>query len=55
MEFKVQEALAETPNMDKYLAEYPNTTLEASGEAVGLPTGQMGNSEVAILILEQEE
>ena len=28
------------------LARYPNSTLEASGEAVGLPEGQMGNSEV---------
>ncbi len=39
-------AKAKTPNMDKYLKEYPNTTLNASGLAVGLPDGQMGNSEV---------
>jgi len=37
---------ADTPFMDKVLAEYPNSTLEASGMAVGLPDGQMGNSEV---------
>jgi 2,3-bisphosphoglycerate-independent phosphoglycerate mutase len=38
--------LANTPNFDKYWREYPHTQLEASGMAVGLPTGQMGNSEV---------
>ena len=38
--------LANTPNFDKYWSEYPHTQLEASGMAVGLPTGQMGNSEV---------
>ncbi|MBQ3054120.1 MAG: 2,3-bisphosphoglycerate-independent phosphoglycerate mutase [Clostridia bacterium] len=37
---------AKTPNMDKYLASYPYTQLNASGLAVGLPEGQMGNSEV---------
>jgi 2,3-bisphosphoglycerate-independent phosphoglycerate mutase len=37
---------ASTPNFDRYFAEYPLTTLEASGRGVGLPTGQMGNSEV---------
>jgi len=37
---------AKTPNLDKYFSEYPHTLLEASGEAVGLPPGQMGNSEV---------
>ncbi len=37
---------ANTPFMDKLLKEYPNSTLEASGLAVGLPEGQMGNSEV---------
>ena len=41
--------LAKTPNIDRYLREYPNTTLEASGLAVGLPEGQMGNSEVGHL------
>ncbi|MDP4118985.1 MAG: 2,3-bisphosphoglycerate-independent phosphoglycerate mutase [Bacillota bacterium] len=37
---------AKTPNMDKYLVTYPKTSLKASGLAVGLPEGQMGNSEV---------
>ena len=39
-------ALAETPNWDSYLQRYPHSLLEASQEDVGLPTGQMGNSEV---------
>ena len=39
-------ALARTPVYDGLLARYPNATLIASGEAVGLPAGQMGNSEV---------
>lgn len=37
---------ANTPFFDSLLANYPNSKLEASGEAVGLPAGQMGNSEV---------
>ena len=37
---------ANTPNLDKLFKEYPHTTLEASGPYVGLPEGQMGNSEV---------
>ena len=37
---------ANTPRLDEYFAKYPYTTLEASGAAVGLPDGQMGNSEV---------
>ena len=37
---------ANTPNLDKIFSEYPHTTLEASGPFVGLPKGQMGNSEV---------
>ncbi len=37
---------ANTFNVDKLLKEYPNILLEASGEPVGLPEGQMGNSEV---------
>jgi len=37
---------AQTPNFDRYFREYPMTTLEASGRGVGLPVGQMGNSEV---------
>lgn len=42
-------ALARTPVYDALLREYPNTTLDASGESVGLPEGQMGNSEVGHL------
>jgi 2,3-bisphosphoglycerate-independent phosphoglycerate mutase len=38
-----------TPNWDKLIAKYPNTYLYASGEDVGLPDGQMGNSEVGHL------
>lgn len=38
--------LANTPNFDKLWATYPHTQLTASGEAVGLPEGQFGNSEV---------
>jgi 2,3-bisphosphoglycerate-independent phosphoglycerate mutase len=37
---------ANTPFFDSLLLKYPNSKLEASGEAVGLPEGQMGNSEV---------
>lgn len=37
---------ANTPNIDKYLADHPNTIVHASGLDVGLPDGQMGNSEV---------
>ncbi len=37
---------ANTPNLDKYLSEYPCTLIGASGMDVGLPDGQMGNSEV---------
>jgi len=40
---------ASTPNFDKLWAEYPHTTLKASGLSVGLPEGQMGNSEVGHL------
>lgn len=39
-------ALANTPNFDRYWETYPHTRLEASGLPVGLPDGQMGNSEV---------
>ncbi|TVY10294.1 2,3-bisphosphoglycerate-independent phosphoglycerate mutase [Paenibacillus cremeus] len=42
-------AQAKKPNYDRYWAEYPHTTLVACGEAVGLPEGQMGNSEVGHL------
>jgi len=40
---------ASTPNLDALMAQYPHTTLDASGLAVGLPPGQMGNSEVGHL------
>jgi len=40
---------AKTPNMDRYLKEYPNTVLEPAGEAVGLPKGYQGSSEVGHL------
>ncbi|ACS98860.1 2,3-bisphosphoglycerate-independent phosphoglycerate mutase [Paenibacillus sp. JDR-2] len=42
-------AQAKKPNYDRYWSTYPHTTLTASGEAVGLPDGQMGNSEVGHL------
>jgi 2,3-bisphosphoglycerate-independent phosphoglycerate mutase len=42
-------ALADTPVMDRLWRDYPHTTLSASGLAVGLPAGQMGNSEVGHL------
>ncbi len=38
-----------TPNWDKLIATYPHSQLQASGENVGLPDGQMGNSEVGHL------
>jgi 2,3-bisphosphoglycerate-independent phosphoglycerate mutase len=42
-------ALGSTPNMDNYMKTYPHAALNATGEAVGLPEGQMGNSEVGHL------
>lgn len=42
---------ANTPKLDEYFGNYPHTTLEASGRAVGLPDGQMGNSEVGHLTI----
>lgn len=39
-------ALADTPNFDRLMAECPNSTLTTHGPVVGLPEGQMGNSEV---------
>lgn len=42
-------AQAKKPNFDRLWAKYPHTTLTACGEAVGLPEGQMGNSEVGHL------
>ena len=38
-----------TPYWDSLIANYPNSQLQASGENVGLPDGQMGNSEVGHL------
>jgi 2,3-bisphosphoglycerate-independent phosphoglycerate mutase len=43
--------LAATPVFGDLWARFPHTTLEASGEAVGLPDGQMGNSEVGHLTI----
>ncbi len=43
--------MARTPTYDRLLANYPWTTLTTCGEAVGLPPGQMGNSEVGHLNL----
>ena len=42
-------AAANTPVLDEFFARYPFITIEASGEPVGLPAGQMGNSEVGHL------
>ena len=42
-------AQAKKPNYDRYWNNFPHATLTASGEAVGLPEGQMGNSEVGHL------
>src|SRR5512140_2868264 len=42
-------SLARKPNYDKFLAEFPPTLIHTSGRYVGLPTGQMGNSEVGHL------
>ena len=39
-------ALARTPNIDRLVREWPHTAVKTSGAAVGLPEGQMGNSEV---------
>ena len=44
-------ALANTPNLTGYLERYPHTRVLTSGMAVGLPEGQMGNSEVGHLNL----
>ena len=42
-------ASAKKPNLERFWKNYPTTTLAASGLAVGLPRGQMGNSEVGHL------
>ena len=44
-------ALARKPTYDRLLREYPNTLIQASNHFVGLPDGQMGNSEVGHLNL----
>ena len=44
-------ALARTPSIDHLFSSWPTTELKASAEAVGLPSGQMGNSEVGHLTL----
>src|SRR5947209_20081403 len=44
-------ALADTPVMDRLWSEFPHARLRTSGEDVGLPEGQMGNSEVGHLNL----
>lgn len=50
---KINNAVAEadTPRLDEYFSLYPHTVLEACGNAVGLPEGQMGNSEVGHMTL----
>lgn len=42
-------SLARTPHLDRLMQQYPTVTLHASGEVVGLPWGEMGNSEVGHL------
>ncbi|HLG16653.1 MAG TPA: 2,3-bisphosphoglycerate-independent phosphoglycerate mutase [Blastocatellia bacterium] len=42
-------ALARTPHFDDWFENYPNTLIDGSGKSVGLPPGQMGNSEVGHL------
>ncbi|HEY5478664.1 MAG TPA: 2,3-bisphosphoglycerate-independent phosphoglycerate mutase, partial [Gaiellaceae bacterium] len=44
-------SLADTPVYDRLLATYPHTSIKCSGAAVGLPDGQMGNSEVGHLTI----
>jgi 2,3-bisphosphoglycerate-independent phosphoglycerate mutase len=41
--------VAKTPNMDRWQSDFPSTTLLSHNGAVGLPEGQMGNSEVGHL------
>ncbi|MBI1424198.1 MAG: 2,3-bisphosphoglycerate-independent phosphoglycerate mutase [Gammaproteobacteria bacterium] len=43
--------LANTPRFDQYFSHYSHTTLQASGHAVGVPDGQMGNSEIGHMTL----
>src|SRR3989344_8367396 len=44
-------SLAKTPNINKFLQNYPNGQLIASGESVGLPANEVGNTEVGHLTL----
>ena len=44
-------AMANTPNWDHFLNNYPHTLIGTSGSSVGLPLGQMGNSEVGHLTI----
>jgi 2,3-bisphosphoglycerate-independent phosphoglycerate mutase len=44
-------AQANTPNMRSFTSSYPHTLLRASGEAVGLPVGEVGNTETGHLNL----
>ena len=44
-------SLANTPNIDILMHDYPSTIIDASGKSVGLPEGQMGNSEVGHMII----
>lgn len=44
-------ALADTPTLDALRREHPSTLLDASGEAVGLPAGTVGNSEIGHLVI----
>jgi len=44
-------SLANTPNIDLLGHDYPSTIIDASGKSVGLPDGQMGNSEVGHMII----
>ena len=44
-------SLAKTPNYDSYIKRYPHTELIASGESVGLPANEVGNTEVGHLTM----
>src|SRR3990167_7155067 len=44
-------SLTQTPNMNRFYASYPHSELGASGEAVGLPRGEPGNTETGHLNL----
>ena len=44
-------AMADTPNWDYFINNHPHTLISTSGSSVGLPSGQMGNSEVGHLTI----